>query len=327
MQHSGPHDDAAPRQELDAVPSHNRFAYAAIRDRPAYRWPNGAGLAVYVAVALEHFSYNADAVGLSYSPGIPHPNTYNWAWREYGNRVGGWRMLEALTAHAIPPTVLLNTACYEHCPELVAAYRAADAEIVAHGRTNSVAPNGLSVEEETRLVLDVRDAIAAAEGTPPGGWMSPGANPSERTEDLLAHAGYRYTLDWPMDEQPVWMTTDAGPLLAMPYPHEINDVPMVALHHASGRDFADAVVDTVDELLERSHEQALVCGIVVHSFIVGQPHRLRHFRTALERLAGLGDQLWLTTPGAVAEHFTSLVPPPQRTSAAALSAQRPASIG
>jgi allantoinase len=291
------------------LPSHNRFTYSPIGDRPASRWPNGAGLAVYVAVAVEHFSYNADGLGLSYSPGIPHPNTYNWAWREYGNRVGAWRLLEALTASAIPPTVLLNTACYEHCPELVAAYRAAGAEIVAHGHTNSIQPNGLGVAEEERLVTEVRDAIAREEGAPPGGWMSPGANPSEHTEDLLARAGYRYTLDWPMDEQPVWMSTGDGPLLAVPYPHEVNDVPMIALHHASARDFADAAVDTVDELLDHSHDQALVCGIAVHGFLAGQPHRLRHLRRALEHIAGLGDQVWLTTPGAVAEHFRAQVPP------------------
>jgi allantoinase len=118
------------------LPSHDRFGYSAITERPDFSWPEEKRLAVYVAVCMEHFSYGSGGLGLSYSPGLPHPNTYNWAWREYGNRVGGWRLLALLEQHGIPATVLLNTECYAHCPELVAAYRAAGAEIVGHGRTN-----------------------------------------------------------------------------------------------------------------------------------------------------------------------------------------------
>lgn len=295
------------------LPDHGRFAYSPITERAEISWPGGARLALYVAVAIEHFPYGEGAAGLSLSEGIPQPNTFNWAWREYGNRIGGFRLLDALRSAGIPPTVLLNTSCYEHCPELIAAYRDADAEFVAHGVTNAVHPNGLGLEEERAMLIAARDDIAAAEGSPPGGWMSPGANPSAHTEDLLAELGYRYTLDWPHDEQPNWMRTEAGPLLSIPYPHELNDVPMVVLHHASGADFAEAVVDGVDELIERSAEAPLVCGIVAHTFIVGQPHRLRRFRRALAHIAGNGDAVWLTTPGAIAERYTTQVPAPSRS--------------
>lgn len=292
------------------LPSHDRFGYSAITARPDFEWPGGRRLAVYVAVCVEHFSYGEGGLGLAYSPGIPHPNTYNWGWREYGNRVGGWRLLDLLADHGVTPAVLLNSECYEHCPELVAAYGAAGAEIVGHGRTNSEHPNGLDPERERAMIGQVTQAITRAEGRPPAGWMSPGANPSAITEDLLAEHGYRYTLDWPIDDQPVWMRTRSGPLLSVPYPHEVNDVPMIAFHHGSAPQFAEAALDQVEELLEQSAAQPLACGIVVHTFIAGQPFRLRRFRRVVERLSALRDRVWLTTPGEIARHYAGIEAPP-----------------
>ncbi len=294
-----------------ALPGHGRFAYSPITERRDFSWPEGRRLALYIAVAIEHFPYGEGGLGLSYSAGIPHPNTYNWSWREYGNRIGAFRLLEALGQVAIPPTVLLNTSAYEHCPQLLEAYRAAGAEFVGHGVTNAIQPNDLTRAEHEAMVVEVRDAIARAEGQAPGGWMSPGANPARETEDLLAEHGYRYTLDWTHDEQPHWLQTAGGPLLSVPYPHELNDVPAVVLHHASGREFADAVIDGVEELLEQATSAPLVCGIVVHPFIVGQPHRLRAFRRALERIAALGDGIWRTTPGQIAEQYALQFPSPR----------------
>lgn len=290
------------------LPSHGRFEYSPITARRDFSWPGERRLAVYIAVCLEHFSYGEGGLGLPYSPGIPHPNTYNWGWREYGNRVGGWRLLALLEQHGIPPTVLLNTECYEHCPELVDGYRAAGTEFVAHGRTNSVHPNELDEDAERELIRDVFEAISQHEGKRPGGWMSPGANPSAVTEDLLAETGFKYTLDWPMDDQPTWLRTRGGPLLSVPYPHEVNDVPMVVLHHGTAPAFAEMMVDNLDELVEQSEQQPLVYGIVVHSFIMGQPYRLRRFRKAVEHLVGL-PAVWLTTPGEVAAHYAGIEAP------------------
>lgn len=291
--------------------SHGRFDYSPITDRPDFEWPGGRRLALYVAVCIEHFPYNESGLGLSYSPGLPHPNTYNWGWREYGNRVGGFRLLEAMTEYGVAPTALVNAACYEHCPQLLQAYAAASGEMVAHGITNSVHPNERDAEGQREEVRAVYETMSEGDGRPPAGWMSPGANPGEQTEDLLAEHGFRYTLDWPIDQQPVWLRTDGGSLLAVPYPHEVNDVPMIVFHHGSSRDFADMVIDEVDEMLDQSADQALVCGITVHTFIAGQPFRLRQFRRALERIAALEDRIWITTAGAVADHYASLFPPPE----------------
>lgn len=291
------------------LPTPGRFPYSPIVDRPDFTWPGGKRLAVYVALCVEHFSYGS-GLGLPYSPGLSHPNTYNWAWREYGNRVGGWRLLELFEEYKLPLSVLLNTECYDHCPELLAAHRRRGDEIVAHGRTNSEHQNGLDEESERRLIADATQTIAKHEGAPPAGWMSPGAHPSARTEDLLAQAGYGYTLDWPMDDQPVWMKTAGGPLLAMPYPHEVNDVPMVVLHDGTASAFADMAIDNLDEMLVQSERQSLVYGLTIHTFIVGQPFRIRQFRRVLDHLNRNQDRIWFTTAGACARHYADLFPAP-----------------
>jgi len=292
------------------LPSHGRFGYSPITERPEFTWPGGKRLAVYVAVCVEHFTYGEGGLGLSYSPSIPHPNTYNWAWREYGNRVGGWRVLDLLASRDVAPTVLVNSSCYEHCPQLLEAFAGAGAEFVGHGRTNSELQNGLGETAERALIVEVRDTISAAGSGSPQGWMSPGANPSASTEDLLAEEGFTYTLDWPLDDQPTWLSTRGGPLLSVPYPQEVNDVPMVALHHGTGPAFEEMVVDNFDELFDQSAEQCLVYGIVIHTFIIGQPFRLRRFRNALDHMLARSDDLWITTPGAIAEYWRESVQPP-----------------
>jgi peptidoglycan/xylan/chitin deacetylase (PgdA/CDA1 family) len=286
---------------------HGRFPYSAIGRRPAFRWPGNRRLAVHVAVNLEHFAYG-EGLGLSYSPGIPHPNTYNWAWREYGNRVGVWRLLEVLDRLDLRASLLVNAEVYHHCPEVVAAFRERGAEMVGHGRTNSEHQNDFDEAGEAALIREVTETIARFEGTPARGWLSPGVNPSAVTPDLLQEAGYTYVLDWPMDDQPVWMRTRRGHILSVPYPHEVNDIPMIALHHGTAAAFADMIVDSFDEMLDQSRAQSLVFGIALHAFIAGQPFRLRHLRRALEHLTHRRDDVWFATTGEIARHFAEHVP-------------------
>jgi allantoinase len=289
--------------------SHGRFDYSAIVERPQFRWPDGKRLAIYFALCVEHFAYG-EGLGLVMSPGLSHPNSYNWAWREYGNRVGGWRLIELFEKAGLPLTVLLNTECYDHCPELVAAFRRRGDEIVAHGRTNSEHQNGMPIEAERALIGEATAAVSRHEGQPPRGWMSPGAHPSANTEDLLAEAGYLYTLDWPLDDQPVWMRTRGGPLLSVPYPQEVNDVPAIVSHDGTATAFADMVIDNFDEMLGQSNGQSLAYGVTIHTFIIGQPFRIRHLRRAIEHLSRFKDQVWFTTAGEIAGHYKSLFQPP-----------------
>ncbi|MCP2194113.1 Polysaccharide deacetylase [Williamsia deligens] len=293
-----------------ALPTHGRFDHSAVTDRPDFDWPGGARLAVYVAVNCEHFAYDDGDTDLGFTPGMDQPDSYNYGWREYGNRVGAFRIAETLDRVGIRPTALVNSEIYEHAPAVPAAYHALGAEFVAHGRTNSATPNSLTGDAERDTIDQVHRAITDAEGTPPRGWMSPGAAPSRITEDLLAERGFTYTLDWPIDDQPVWMSTASGPLLSVPYPHEVNDLPVFVHHHQTAETFASMITDSFDEMLENSRRQPLVLSISLHTFLAGQPYRLRRVRAALEHLRAHADGVWFTTPGDIADHYASVVPRP-----------------
>jgi hypothetical protein len=282
--------------------THGRFPYSPIVDRPDFKWPNGGRLAIHVCLNLEHFAYG-EGLGVSYSPGLPHPNTYNWGWREYGNRVGVWRLLELFDEFKLPVSLLLNSEVYEHCPQVVAAFRARGDEVVGHGRSNSEHQNNFDEAGEARLIRDVTEAIERHEGKKPTGWLSPGVNPSDLTPDLLQEAGYRYILDWPMDDQPVWIRTRNGRILSLPYPHEVNDIPMVVLHHGTAEAFADVIIANHDEMVRQSRKQSLVFGISLHAFIMGQPFRLSALRRAFAHIRKTGDDIWFTTTGAIADHY------------------------
>ena len=286
--------------------THDRYDYVPLRGRADYSWPAGRCLAVYFALNLEHFSYG-EGLGAELAPGGPHPDILNYAWRDYGNRVGAWYMLDAFDALRLPMAALVNSAMYDYAPELVAACRARGDEIVGHGRTNAERQGLLAEADERALIAEATARLADAEGRAPEGWLGPWISHSHVTPDLLAEAGYRYLLDWCMDDQPIWFRCRGGRrILAVPYPQEVNDIPQIAGRKIGGDAFADIIVDQFDEMLELSQERPLVMGIALHAYIVGQPHRLRHLKRALRHIAKHRDRIWLTTPGAIAQHCLSL---------------------
>lgn len=286
--------------------SHGRYTYSAITSKPTYDWPNGTRLAVYLALNLEHFSFG-EGLGAQLVPSVGlEPDVLNYAWRDYGNRVGAWRMLAEFDRLQLPVVVLVNSEIYNYCPELMEAFRRRGDEVVGHGRTNSERQSSLDQEQEAQLIKEVTTAIEVNEGRRPTGWLGPWISESFHTPELLKAEGYKYVLDWCHDDQPTWFNTESGRMLSVPYPQEVNDIPAIVVRNAGSAEFADMIIDQVDEMLEQSRGQPLVAGIALHPYIVGQPFRLRHLRRALEHLAGLRDQLWLTWPGAVAEHVTEL---------------------
>ena len=293
----------------DPLPGHGRYAYSPIVSRDAPPWPGGARLAVYFGINLEHFAFG-EGLGAELAPGGPQPDVLNYAWRDYGNRVGAWRLLAEFDRLGLPATVLANSAMYTYAPALMAAHRARGDEVAGHGRTNSERQSVLDEPAERALIAEATAVIAREEGRAPQGWLSPWIAESRVTPDLLAEAGYRYTLNWCMDDQPVWMATRSGPLLAVPYPQEANDIPAIVARRDGAQAFADIIVDTLDEMLAQAEGQPLVMGVALHPYIVGQPHRLRRLRGALEHVAARRDRLWLTRAGAIAAHWAGHSPPP-----------------
>ena len=298
---------AAMPAPYDRLPDPGRFPYLPITRRPAGRWPNGAGLAVYLGFNLEHFAFG-EGLGAGIAPPSPQPDVLNFAWREYGNRVGAWRCLELFERLALPTGTLLNSALYDHCPELVAAFQARGDELIAHGHSNAVRQSDLSQDDERQLLRHCRERIARESGVTPAGWLSPWLSETRATPDLLAETGYRYTLNWGHDDQPVRMQTTHGTLWSIPYSQEANDIPMIMHRQMDGRDFSRLIIDQFDEMLDQSRQQPLVLGLALHPYIIGQPHRLRHLRSALEHIAAARDanKIWMTTPGAICRHVSAL---------------------
>jgi peptidoglycan/xylan/chitin deacetylase (PgdA/CDA1 family) len=296
-------------QVMLKLPGHGRYEFSPIIKRPDYSWPGGKRLAFYIALNIEHFAFGA---GLGIDPhnrGGPQ-SSRNFAWRDYGNRVGNWRLFDILDELKLPATILLNSSVCYHYPELIEKIKARGDDVLGHGRTNSEVMKPLWADDEARVIQEITEVIEKYIGVRPTGWMGPGANESNLTPDLLKEAGYTHLLDWPVDDQPIWMKTRAGPLLSVPYPMELNDAGTLALRDHTGRQFADMIVDQFDEMLEQSEKQPIVFALSLHGFIVGQPFRLRPLRQAIKHCVQhkLKDRIWFTRAGEIAKYCYTMKP-------------------
>jgi len=302
MRHDGEFDMKKP------LPGHGRYAHSAITDRPAFHWPNRSRVAVYFALGVEHYAFG-EGMTENLVSGMPHPDVLNASWRDYGNRVGAWRLLQYFGGLGIPLSILLNSAVCEHAPDLIEAARRAGSEFIAHGHSNSDTLAGMSESDESAYVAAVAAQMAAAIGTRPLGWASPWIAETLSTPDILSKHGYSYVLDWCMDDQPVWLKTRAKPLLSVPYSQEINDSSTIIGRQASATDFAQMIIDQFDEMRATPGDEPLVMSVILHSFISGQPFRLRALRRAVEHVARHASDIWITQPGEIARHYAGCVAP------------------
>ena len=282
--------------DLRPLRTHGRYEYSPIVSRPDYSWPDGRRLAAYIGFNVEHFEFG-QGLGAKLAPS-GEPDVLNYSWRDYGNRVGVWRCLDLFEELGLAVGALINTALYDYCPEVIAAFRKRGDEIIAHGHTNAERQGDLSEADERSLIAACTERMRREEGSPPRGWLSPWISESHVTPDLLQEAGYTYVLNWCHDDQPTRLATRRGHLWAIPYPQEINDIPAIVARQNSAEEFADMIVDCYEEMLAQSARQPLVMGIALHPYLVGQPHRLRHLRRALRHIVQ-GGRVWWTTPGGI----------------------------
>jgi len=294
-----------------SLKTHHRYSFSPIRERPDYLWPAGKRLALYIALNVECYTFGAGLIE-EIAPASHQPDVLNYSWCDYGNRVGVWRLLDLFEELDLPVTLLVNSDIYARSPEVVKPFRDRGDEIACHGRNNSEKQGGLSEAEEKALIAEATRVICEHEGRAPAGWLSPWISETGHTPDLLKATGYQYVLDWCCDDQPFWLRTAAGPLLAIPYPQEINDSSAVVGRFASAADFANMIVDNFAEISRQSGRQSLVMGIALHAHISGQPFRLRHLRRALQHLTRKRRGYWLTRAGSIAEHAGKVLPIPTK---------------
>ncbi len=276
------------------------YAYSPITRRLSYVWPGGKKLAVFVCVGVEEYRFG-EGITEDALPGQPQPDWTNRAWRDYGNRVGAFRLFEQMAALGLRPAVLLNTDVYDSAPDVLAEARRIGAEIVGHGRSNSDSLNGMDALSERAYVADVRARIAQHEEQPPLGWSSPWLAHNPTTFAALAETGYAYLLDLRLDDRPVWLAAGEKKLLALPYALELNDSTTMIGRKVNPTDFATMMLDEFEEMRAAAQDQPLVMSVVLHSFISGQPFRLRAVMRALRQMAQAED-VWFATPGEIARY-------------------------
>lgn len=289
-------------QTSAAPKDHDRFPYSAIVDRPPLHWPNGARVAVWVVPNIEHFLFDRPSSSITQSTTGFVPDVLNYSWRDYGVRVGIWRMMEVMEKYGVKGTVALNSDVCQHYPRIIEAANALGWEWMGHGTNNSTMINSQPEEEERQIVKTVVDTIERSTGTRPRGWLSPGLTETHRTLDLLAAAGIQYVANWVNDEQPYPVRVKSGAILSLPYSVEINDYVAFLEQGQSGEDFAQTICDQFDVLYEDGAKTGRVMAIALHPFLIGHPHRSKHFDRALAHITSRSE-VWMATGGEIADWY------------------------
>lgn len=280
--------------------SARRPPFSALIDRPSRRWPNGAQLAVLVVPNVEHFRADRGIHGLAEGQGVPGRELGR---REYGNRVGIWRLMEILDRHGIRATVALNGEVCIHEARIIEEGHRLGWEWMGHGLTNSVRLTELSATEEREVIRRTSELIKEAVGTPPRGWLSPGLESTDRTAGLLAEAGYDYLCDLVNDDQPYELDTGAPKsILSLPYTLELNDKQVIEAHGRSGVEFAERIWRQFLQLYGEGHASMRVMAIAVHPYISGVPYCASALDEVLARLARFRG-VWFATGSEIADAF------------------------
>lgn len=286
---------------------HGRYPYSAIAHRPAWDWPGGKRLAVFIAVNLEAFPF-AEGMGIPLVNPLPEPDVQNYGFRDWGNRVGVWNLLDSLDEYALPAAALMNTAIYDLCPPVAEAFRARGDEVVGHGRTNAERQCEMDEATERAMIAACRARIAAEEGVAPRGWMGPWVAETHVTPDLLAEAGFDYVMDWTHDDQPTRLATrGGGSLVTVPYSKPTNDIPILHAAKWPPADWADALIDQFEEQRRLSKRWPLTFNLSLHPFLVGHAFRLKHLRRVFAHIAAAQEEVWLCRPGDIARHAATVV--------------------
>ena len=292
------------------IPQQSRYEFVPLTERKDYSWPGGKRLAFCITTNVEVFAFGKGRGHDNAKHGEPQTQR-NYSWRDYGNRIGIWRLFDLAEELAMPLAHNTNSLLYEHAPQIMQHIRKRGDEIVAHGRTNSENLHDFRWEQdESRVIAEVTETFARNESKPPKGWMGAGTYENPWTVDLLQEAGYTYLMDWPHDDQPIWMRTRSGRILSVPYPAELNDSPQVIHRQHSAREFCDMLVDQFEEMIEQSERHPLVCNVSIHPYVFGYPFRLRPLRNALKHCMSSkhADRVWKCKPEDIADYCYTLKP-------------------
>jgi allantoinase len=280
-----------------------RYDDSLIFERKAFKWPNGKTLAIWIIPNVETWDFQSGA-GAANSPqaGNVVPDVINYAWREYGVRVGLWRIADAMDSLGMRATVALNSAVCEAFPKAIEQMKKLKWEFMGHGITNSKTLANLSLDEERQTIREVLRTIEQASGEKPHGWLGPGLTETFNTPDLLAEEGVQYVGDWNNDDQPYAMRVKKGKLFSVPYCMDINDMSIINRHAYTGQQYQQALTDQFETLYAESEKTAKVLGIPLHPFLAGEPLYTRYLKQALAQMK-TRERVWFATGSEITRAY------------------------
>ena len=288
------------------IAMHERIAYSAVPERAPVQWPGGARLALWIAPNIEHYEYLPQEVRVRDPwPRVPHPDILGYGQRDYGNRVGVWRLMELFDRFHLPCTVSLSMAVLQMYPDITEAMLKRRWELMSHGLYNTRYHWNYSEDEERQAIADCQAIHRSVTGRNLRGWFSPAASNTLATPDLVAKAGISYLCDLYHDDQPSDIRVSQGQLCSLPYSMEIND--SIAWRRGmEAADFAQKIRDEFDTLYA---EGGRVMNIAVHPFIMGQPHRIAALSEALDYILGHSG-VWCATGAEIIDAWLAQQPKP-----------------
>jgi len=284
----------------------DRYDNSLIFERKAFAWPGGKTLAIWIIPNVETWDFHS-ASGAAISPqaGNVVPDVINYAWREYGMRVGLWRIADAMDSLGLRATVALNSAVCEAFPQAVEQMKKRRWELMGHGITNSKTLANLSLDEERQTIREALRTIEQATGEKPRGWLGPGLTETMNTPDVLAEEGIQYVGDWNNDDQPYSMKVKKGKLFSVPYCMDLNDMHLLNRHAYTGEQYFQALTDQFETMYEESQRTAKVMGIPLHPFLVGQPLYTRYLQRALAQFK-TRERVWFATGSEIIKAYEQL---------------------
>ncbi|NBX88943.1 MAG: polysaccharide deacetylase [Betaproteobacteria bacterium] len=286
-------------QENDYGP----FPYTPINRRPALRWPNGARLALWIIPNIEFFSLKRPMASHPWEKAPTEtPTVRPWGQRDYGNRVGVFRIMEVLSKYGIRATATVNADICDHHPQILEDALKLDWEFMGHNLTNSVRLSGLSIDEERRVINESLEKLERFSGRRPRGWLGAGLSETWHTLELLADAGVDFVSDWVNDDQPYLMDAGKRKLVYLPYSYELNDSPQLYYRDRSIDDFETMIKRQFDVLYREGEQSARVMAICLHPYLIGVPHRIGGLDAALKYITGHRD-VWCATGSEIVDAY------------------------
>jgi len=276
-----------------------RYDYLPAIKRRRIEWPNQTRLALWVCPNIEYFHFDKPIRG----SGSSHvPDIQGYSLRDYGARIGVYRLMEVFDKHGLRASVLLNAEVCQHYPQIVEEGNKRHWEWLGHGETNSRDMSGYPDAEERDVIRGIKNTITQVSGRAPKGWLGPGLIETFNTPDHLAAEGFEYVCDWACDDQPVPMRVKSGRMIVVPYEQGINDMRLFVRADFTPEQYYRMVCDQFDTLYRESQVSGKVMAIPLHPFIVGMPFRIKYLDKALEYICAHAG-VWKATGREIADWY------------------------